>query len=313
MQHYAGVPQIRHAQQYVTAGVANRQPGAPIGTIQQAAAPAQRMPLHQVAAAQQVAAQPRVVQHHPAVVQQQQAASVAPPAAQPAKIQPQLQQLPRFRPPAFEGENGSLPLPDSPGSTPRSGRKSLAGKQLQEAKIDEKTGLFLPGSTVEYKSRSSGQWIIAQVLNYDENNRTYRLDVQPHAQPDRVRARERMSGSASSAAVAATSPDGDATDASPSVNQDASAITAATPSRPIPAEVNGGSNNGADVAGNAANLDAHALLSENNALKMQLSLLQAENAQLHEQVASESALKDRYYQELRACHEQLQRVRGTPR
>lgn len=318
--HYAAaVPQVRHAQPYQTASLAGRQ-AQPIGTLQAGVAPSPaRLPLHHHAAGAPAQAAPgRVVAAHPAhhvaavaPQQPQPGAVVAPQAAAQAKIQPQLQQLPRFRPPAFEGENGALPCPDSPGSTPRSGRKLANSKpNVNEAKVDEKTGLFLPGSIVEYKSRSSGQWIPAKVENYDEANATYRLDVQPHANPDRVRARGSITGSASSAGVVAGGAVGrEATEAN-GANCDGGP-TVATPSKPSPGSLHGSPGNGAEAT--AGPPDVQALLSEVSALKMQVSLLQAENAQLHEQVASESALKERYYQDLRACHEQLQRVRGTPR
>lgn len=58
------------------------------------------------------------------------------------------------------------------------------------AQLDPRTGRFLPGTFVEYKSRTSGQWILAKVDSFDEKSNTYRLDVQPHAHPDRVRARQ---------------------------------------------------------------------------------------------------------------------------
>lgn len=58
----------------------------------------------------------------------------------------------------------------------------------------EKAGPFAVGSFVEYKSRSSGHWILAKVEAYDESSGSYRLDVQPHAHPDRVRHRQARSG-----------------------------------------------------------------------------------------------------------------------
>eukprot|EP00929_Paragymnodinium_shiwhaense_P024179 TRINITY_DN14968_c0_g1_i1.p2 TRINITY_DN14968_c0_g1~~TRINITY_DN14968_c0_g1_i1.p2 ORF type:complete len:340 (-),score=64.69 TRINITY_DN14968_c0_g1_i1:78-1097(-) len=339
MQHYgAPIQQIRHAAPYhTTAGLAQ-----PIGTVQgHARLPVAPVHAHPAAAQAHIAASPpgRVQHSHaphivagpplgvPQPVPQPPPPAVAQPA--PAKIQPQLQQLPKFQPPVFEGENGALPCPDSPGSTPRSGRKSTGGR-LQEALVDEETGLFLPGSTVEYKSRSSGQWIPARVESYDEANRQYRLDVQPHAHPERVRPRGSISGSASSAAVASTSAGGatasnasnnaairDATEAviGSVANPEAEETISATPARPSVADVNGSPSNGAEASKAAAlaNADPQALLAEVNALKMQVSLLQAENVQLREQVASEVALKERYYQDLRVCHDQLNRVRGTPR
>ncbi|CAE7373908.1 SULTR2, partial [Symbiodinium necroappetens] len=98
------------------------------------------------------------------------------------KIQPQLQNLPRFQPPDFEGEDGQLPRPDSPCSTPR---ESGHSDQLEDC------GPFSPDTFVEYRSRSSGQWILAKVENFNADTQTYRLDVQPYAPADRVRARRR--------------------------------------------------------------------------------------------------------------------------
>jgi len=133
------------------------------------------------------------------------------------KMQPQLQHLPRFQPPSFEGLNGLLPCPDSPGSTPRGSEEgsmeeepleslgaseprqteaSLEAIEKSREKDDqrEKAGPFAVGSFVEYKSRSSGHWILAKVEAYDESSTSYRLDVQPHAHPDRVRHRQGRSG-----------------------------------------------------------------------------------------------------------------------
>mmetsp|Transcript_97668 Transcript_97668/g.173984 ORF Transcript_97668/g.173984 Transcript_97668/m.173984 type:complete len:350 (+) Transcript_97668:56-1105(+) len=98
-----------------------------------------------------------------------------------AKIQPQLQNLPRFQPPVFEGVDGQLPRPDSPSSTPR-------GDDAQ-AESSEAPVQFAAGSFVEYKSRSSGQWITAKVEAYDAASQIYKLDVQQNAQADRVRAK----------------------------------------------------------------------------------------------------------------------------
>lgn len=139
-----------------------------------------------------------------------------------SKMQPQLQHLPRFQPPSFEDANGILPCPDSPGSTddeeghPRKQELTFTdgndGNSQQVLHVEsnlswdgdcsrpvevpvvlpvalEKPPIFPPGSFVEYKSRSSGAWILAKVEDWNESSQTYRLDVQPHAQVDRVRAR----------------------------------------------------------------------------------------------------------------------------
>eukprot|EP00438_Fugacium_kawagutii_P031541 Skav209362 [mRNA] locus=scaffold1388:114050:114418:- [translate_table: standard] len=44
-------------------------------------------------------------------------------------------------------------------------------------------------SFVEYKSRSSNQWILAKVESFNPDTQSYRLDVQPYAPAERVRAR----------------------------------------------------------------------------------------------------------------------------
>lgn len=168
------------------------------------------------------------------------------------KSHPQMAHLPKFKPPSFEGV---LPMPESPGSTPREkevlvedpgpqrrapSQQEGAPRNLNEAgnplkphgtstqqapmhtlasvnppapvqtaadvnvqsdAQDAGTGSasrqttpqaalrFPVGSFVEYRSRSSGLWIIAMVEGYEDRTGYYRLDVQPHAHPDRIRAR----------------------------------------------------------------------------------------------------------------------------
>mmetsp|Transcript_87114 Transcript_87114/g.244387 ORF Transcript_87114/g.244387 Transcript_87114/m.244387 type:complete len:408 (-) Transcript_87114:165-1388(-) len=339
------------------------------------------------------------------------AAVPAAPAPTNTKIQPQLQQLPRFRPPSFEGANGSLPCPDSPGSTPRSRDEDLANlleghvatPGREAASPAEKLGPFAVGSIVEYKSRSLGQWILAKVEGFEEANQTYRLDVQPHANPERVRARNGGN-------VATATPTGQAPAAVTAVGSGAPADQAPTPPEPLPhagcglyssggaggrsqatpaavasAASDFGSRGGLEqpalpqaaalqhvysatpprpnatvaepgspvselkelpvrrvTAGTPmSTVDASPnivealplresigeagpmvsqLQMEVEALRCRVSQLEAENEQLHEQVAQEAALKDRYFQELRISnehlahlHEQMVRVRGTPR
>merc|ERR1719162_733860 len=105
----------------------------------------------------------------PAPAPAQQAAAVS-------KMQPQLQHLPRFQPPSFEGANGLLPCPDSPGSTPRGDEDESREDEpqltavaidkrhmeqslevIEQDKENEKDNStpFPVGSYVEYKSRSS--------------------------------------------------------------------------------------------------------------------------------------------------------------
>lgn len=62
------------------------------------------------------------------------------------------------------------------------------------AKAGPPSGPFPVGSFVEYKSRSSGKYILARVEGFDESSGYYRLDVQPHADPSRVRARDSSRG-----------------------------------------------------------------------------------------------------------------------
>jgi len=50
---------------------------------------------------------------------------------------------------------------------------------------------FPAGTFVEYRSRTMhDQWISAKVLDFDERTKTYKLDVQPRAQVERVRLRD---------------------------------------------------------------------------------------------------------------------------
>merc|ERR1712137_1422315 len=121
-----------------------------------------------------------------------------------------------FRPPVFEDAEGLLPLPDSPESTPRTQDEDAA--QLQEENLQmydngvptshhqhqhfgrhtepepeqpaaEPPGVYAVGTFVEYKSRSSGLWILARVEGFNQSTQTYCLDVQPHAPVDSVRPR----------------------------------------------------------------------------------------------------------------------------
>lgn len=62
--------------------------------------------------------------------------------------------------------------------------------EQKKEKEHESRSPFPIGAFVEYKSRSSGHWITAKVEAYDENSKIYKLDVQPHAHHDRVRARQ---------------------------------------------------------------------------------------------------------------------------
>lgn len=95
------------------------------------------------------------------------------------KQHPQMSHLPRFEPPRFQAEDGGLPCPESPDSTPRGGRADSPQK-----------GPFAIGSVVEYRSRSSNQWLVAKVEGFDPAAETYALDIQSEAAADRVRSRD---------------------------------------------------------------------------------------------------------------------------
>lgn len=249
------------------------------------------------------------------------AAVAAAPTPAGSKIQPQLQHLPRFQPPSFEGANGALPCPDSPGSTPREGSEER--KQAREALrqmtpvrdedpppvkpkrvpyasdvCERPVAPFHVGSIVEYKSRSSGQWILARVEGFDEANQTYRLDVQPHAQPDRVRPR---GGGASVEHLA------EADDA----GHGAAEVHSAARQPPTRILEDSGSHR-TEKQHCEAEANTSRLILEVESLRKQVQRLQSENEALQERVIREAALKDQYLSELCACHDQLQRQQRGP-
>jgi len=284
------------------------------------------------------------------IMQAVPAAVAAAPTPAGAKIQPQLQHLPRFQPPSFEGANGALPCPDSPGSTPREGsdeRRSEveAGLQQVPAREDDiplpvstkvkrqpvtdstpsqnerHTMPFAVGAIVEYRSRSSGQWILARVEGFDEANQTYRLDVQPHAQMDRVRAR--CSGISPAAdlhpeaqehagvahqrhaeptAQAAPQPTMVVHLQQPHVNlpQASAAAPHQLATRPLE-----------DKHPNDAEATSSRVALEVEFLRKQVARLQAENEALQDRLIREVTAKDQYLSELCACHDQLHRLRGA--
>lgn len=95
---------------------------------------------------------------------------------QPVQLQQRRHDLPDFTPPSFEQPDGALPCPESPGSTPRGEEEQSTG------------GAILPdGTEVEYRSRTADRWIRARIEGYNSSTGEYRLDVQPHARPDRIR------------------------------------------------------------------------------------------------------------------------------
>lgn len=59
--------------------------------------------------------------------------------------------------------------------------------------------------------------------------------------------------------------------------------------------------------------DAAWLVDEVERLRQQVAQLQAEKAELQESLQQEKGFKDRYFSELCICHEQLQKLRSTPR
>lgn len=181
-------------------------------------------------------------------------------APTPNKIQPQLQNLPRFQPPDFEGKDGQLPLPDSPCSTPREASEAVSD-------APEDMGPFPPMSFVEYKSRSSNQWILAKVESYNADTQSYRLDVQPYAPAERVRARrgaKRMGAQV----------------------EDVEVTPVQQASQPV------------------ENSKAQ---EEVELLRRRVAELEEENRRLHAQVAQEIELKERYRQELDARRVQTPR------
>lgn len=270
------------------------------------------------------------------------AAVAAAPTPSHAKIQPQLERLPRFKPPSFEGLNGALPCPDSPGSTPRGGEcgsKELAAAsafdegvfatssaeafQAAETQIapprDEdhlpvsKLGQpFAKGSIVEYKSRTSGHWIVAKVEGFEESSGNYRLDVQPHAPAGRVRSRALVENMCKEADELALAQEKVTAGRSREHGSDAAASSVQPSSaREVdwsrPQSASGDQQMGKS---GESDLNASRLMAENEALRKQVARLQSENEALQERLVLEAAQKDRYFSELCVIHEQ-QRVRAS--
>lgn len=265
------------------------------------------------------------------IVQAVPPAVAAAPTPAGAKIQPQLQHLPRFQPPSFEGANGALPCPDSPGSTPREGSDERRNSALEvkrppvsdsnPGQIERHTMPFPAGTIVEYRSRSSGQWILARVEGFDEANQTYRLDVQPHAQMDRVRAR---SGGLSPAAELRLEAQGNAGVAHHQHTEPtAQAVPQATlvvhpqqPPQTFPQTTGPATHQLAtrvleDKHPNDADASSSRAALEIEFLRKQVTRLQVENDSFQERLIREVAAKDQYFSELCACHEQLHRLRGS--
>jgi hypothetical protein len=210
----------------------------------------------------------------------------------------------------------------------------------------ERFSSFAVGSFVEYKSRSSGLWILAKVEGYDEGSQTYRLDVQPHAHVDRVRPRggerpqdpeplPRESTSVSDARKHTQAhQNGFYQHGMEPTPQPPPLAAVPLPTAPLKEAKSGTPESRQDLmspfadkrAGEAlTELQEHFLegseagrivtevQKENEALRSQLSRLQSDNDALQERLLQEMGLKDRYFNELCLCHEQMQRVRNTPR
>jgi len=196
---------------------------------------------------------------------------------------------------------------------------------------------------VEYHSRSSGEWILAKVEGYDEVNKVYQLDVQPKAQPDRVRAR---GAAASDRARSRAAPTSEATlEVESASRESASRLPSGLHSQPVsdptasttpvresrhgstenssPQQAERGEcGRSAGSAGEARGSDAAdgRLILQVEDLQKKVSRLESENEMLQEKLRSaeaklqsETALKERYYKELCSYHEQRPRVRNTPR
>lgn len=305
MQHYPSAspsPVGTAVHQY---GVAT--PSGSVECKPPAVIPACRLPPQHVHAGGRVA---HVVAPHAATA----APVVAAPTPTNAKLQSQqFQYLPRFQPPSFEGANGMLPCPDSPGSTPRG-----VGSDAPAERIDT-NGQFALGTIVEYKSRSSGSWIAAKVEGFDESTQTYRLDVQPHARPDRVR--PRICGDSMTVEWGTPKSEpfvvrGERGDFGERGGRGCAPAEAQLPRHYIEC----GQTAAAEATGAAEERSGKAdgnsswLVVEVEALKKKVLRLQTENEALHERLMQEAALKDQYFSELCVCHEQLLRARGsTPR
>lgn len=194
----------------------------------------------------------------------------------------------------------------------------------------DRPAIFAPGSFVEYKSRSSGAWILAKVEDWNESSQTYRLDVQPHAHVDRVRPRRHREHTREPAAEHGRDRDSghDRHEATPFQNGYRHHRVAENVSQPPmstladlrAAEEDHCANSvlrelrdAEHIQEQAVNAYTGRLFTEIETLKQQVMQLQSENEVLQERVKHEAAQKDCYFSELCACHEQLNRARGTPR
>ena len=65
---------------------------------------------------------------------------------------------------------------------------------------------FAVGTAVEYKSKTANAWIEAIVEGFNEATKTYKLDVQPLAQADKVRLRQQVAEAAAAEPAAPAAP-----------------------------------------------------------------------------------------------------------
>lgn len=254
------------------------------------------------------------------------------PAPAPGGGRGQFWNLPRFQPPSFEGANGMLPCPDSPGSssqgsrtgdselnvgpacTPphrvpsnsamRNGIPPLIGSEESEYLKQELPDRYPIGALVEYHSRSSGAWILSRVEGFDEKTGVYRLTVQPNAKPERIRPhygvnQEQIPLGIRGPAESLRAPP----DHMEEVLVDAAGPVARENQIPSSAVIVGGSG---DDFPDPSTMSVDTLL-------RYVSQLHATTSALQKQLAQETALKEQYYSQMCICRDQLQRVRDTSR
>jgi len=183
----------------------------------------------------------------------------------------------------------------------------------------EPTEIYPAGTCVQYKSRSSGQWILARVEGYDESAQVYRLDVQPYAHPDRVRLRRPRKSQVEEKQETDVPKmeHHDAFSKNGAGNRALRRISKAS-SEPSVTSQHRQSREQASRVGNARNIkpedhnisdsDIKQLIQETLMLKNQVGQMEVEINGLQDRVTQEAVLKDRYFAELCLCREALQRV-----
>merc|ERR1712190_81294 len=140
---------------------------------------------------------------------------------------------------------------------------------------------------VEYKSRSSGLWILARVEGYSASSNMYRLDVQPHARPDRIRQRQSIEIPQERDACQELQQVVDDDACGTAQHGAASASVQATA---VPTNVLNSRTTHAEQAGHTA---------DHEALKAEITRLRQENEGLQERLQEVRYLKDRYHAQLR--------------